>query len=93
MYDQNSTISHISIPVHRLSRGMFSPSNLLFCLHLLFGQEMSKSSESDGFSPIPQTARCRVWQCLISRSGIPVNLQAVVLFKINCLHSLARNCI
>lgn len=62
------------------------------CIFFL-GQEMSKSSESDGFSPIPQTARCRVWQCLISRSGIPVNLQAVVLFKINCLHSLARNCI
>lgn len=27
---------------------------------------MSKLSEVEGFRPIPQTACCRVWQCLIS---------------------------
>lgn len=84
--------SNISIPyTGSVQVCFFHQIFLSSCIFFLGGQQMSKFSEIEGFRPIPQTARCGVWQCLISprwHSGkSPGGLQ------ITTRHFSAMNCI
>lgn len=86
----DSTILHISIPyTGSVQVCFFHQTSLSSCTFFLGGQEMSKLSDTEGLCPTSQTApRCRVWQCLIFRGGIPVNLQGGLK---NFRHSSAIN--